>query len=261
MLVFIRDDIIAKNYSTSTSRVFLLLPVSSVERFYFLSNKMRISTSVIMIALTSGELLHCRGFVTTRKSHHNRVLHSTNYQDVASIPMTVNGVQEEDTLEKYSQDIAKVLKELRGQDNDPLIPAFFRHRKSSYTNIWNLEMWERHTSRWRYLRCILSMPNSRLSRRILPQLTVLFLWSCWGIRYASKVVEIPMTPLSLMSTFVAFLLTLRSNQGLSRLTDGRLTWGQAVLHTRDLAHLVSTYVYPKDKKLGLLMGRSLCPSR
>ena len=222
---------------------------------------MRISSSLLMIILISGELFHCRGFVAVGKSHQNRISRSTNYAGVTSLTLTATGVHEEDTLEKFTQDVAKVLKDLRGQDIDPLIPAFFRHRKSSYTNIWNLKMWERHTSRWRYLRCILSMPNSRLSRRILPQLSVLFLWSCWGIRYASKVIEIPMTPLSLMSTFVAFLLTLRSNQGLSRLTDGRLTWGQAVLHTRDMAHLVSTYVYPKDKKLGLLMGRLLCPAK
>ena len=105
-----------------------------------------------------------------------------------------------------------------------------------------------------YLRCMICLPTSRMMRRIFPQLAVLLLWSVWGIRYASKVVKIPLTTLSLVSTFVAFLLTLRSNQGLSRLNDGRLAWGRVVLHTRDFAHLVAAYVYPKDKKLGLIMG-------
>jgi predicted membrane chloride channel (bestrophin family) len=64
-----------------------------------------------------------------------------------------------------------------------------------------------------------------------------------------------MTPLSLLSTFVAFLLTLRSNQGLDRLSQGRSAFGSVVLHTRDFAHLLSAYVYPHDPVLAIMMGK------
>jgi len=63
-----------------------------------------------------------------------------------------------------------------------------------------------------------------------------------------------MIPLSLMSTFVAALLTLRSNQGLSRLNEARIAWGRNLLLTRDTAQLLATYIYPANTKAGLLTG-------
>jgi putative membrane protein len=62
---------------------------------------------------------------------------------------------------------------------------------------------------------------------------------------------LPLTPLSLISTFVAALLTLRSNQGLDRLNQGRIAFGKVVLHTRDMAQLIAASVYPQDHYLGL----------
>ena len=54
----------------------------------------------------------------------------------------------EDTLELYERDVAKVLKDLRGAEFDSFIPATFRNRRSSITNLWSLEMWDKHCSRW-----------------------------------------------------------------------------------------------------------------
>eukprot|EP00978_Attheya_sp_CCMP212_P049505 scaffold673671_cov51-Attheya_sp.AAC.2 len=65
----------------------------------------------------------------------------------------------------------------------------------------------------------------------------------------------PLTSLSLVSTFVGLLLTSRSNQGINRLSDGRFAWGRCVRLSRDTANLFVTYVYPKDKELGLLSGK------
>ena len=207
---------------------------------------MRSSSSLLILIFCCERLIKQGRCFAPLKNHrriHRRFALSVQfYQD------------EDDTLEKYEQDVTKVLKEIRGSPVDPTIRADFRTPKSCFSNIWTLETWKRHTSRWRYLRCITSIPTSRLMRRILPQLFVLLFWTCCGIRFSAKVIEIPMTSLSLVSTFVAFLLTLRSNQGLSRLGDGRMAWGRVVSHTRDLSLLVATYVYPKDKKLGLLMG-------
>jgi predicted membrane chloride channel (bestrophin family) len=127
-------------------------------------------------------------------------------------------------------------------------------RKLSFSNIYNKEMWDQHTSRWRYVRHLREWPTSRLLRRILPQFTVLMAWAFTSSLFRRKNMSVPLTPLSLLSTFVAALLTLRSNQGLNRLSQGRLAFGSVVLHTRDFAHLLSAYVMPLDPVLGLMMG-------
>lgn len=64
-----------------------------------------------------------------------------------------------------------------------------------------------------------------------------------------------MAPLSLLSGFVAALTSLRTNQGLSRLGEGRIAFGKVVLHTRDMAQLIAASIYPKDKRLGLKLLR------
>jgi predicted membrane chloride channel (bestrophin family) len=64
-----------------------------------------------------------------------------------------------------------------------------------------------------------------------------------------------LTPLSLISTFVAGLLTLRSNKGLSRLKDARNSFGEVVLHTREMAQLIGQCLYPVDHQMGLLAGK------
>lgn len=120
-------------------------------------------------------------------------------------------------------------------------------------------MWDEYTARRRYVRYLLWLPKSRLLQRILPQLGVLILWSMVSVFLSTRPgfihrVKIPLTPLSLVSTFVAALLTLRSNQGLNRLTEGRLAFGQVVEYAREMTLLVSTYIYPLDPEVGLLMG-------
>eukprot|EP00593_Proboscia_inermis_P015271 CAMPEP_0171319182 /NCGR_PEP_ID=MMETSP0816-20121228/94426_1 /TAXON_ID=420281 /ORGANISM="Proboscia inermis, Strain CCAP1064/1" /LENGTH=268 /DNA_ID=CAMNT_0011814571 /DNA_START=430 /DNA_END=1236 /DNA_ORIENTATION=+ len=70
-------------------------------------------------------------------------------------------------------------------------------------------------------------------------------------------IRVPLTPLSLIGTFLSALLTLRTNQGLSRLIEGRLAWGQLVLVARDTAQIINSSIYEKDKKLALLAARHL----
>mmetsp|Transcript_11330 Transcript_11330/g.12654 ORF Transcript_11330/g.12654 Transcript_11330/m.12654 type:complete len:294 (+) Transcript_11330:404-1285(+) len=104
--------------------------------------------------------------------------------------------------------------------------------------------------------------KSRLVRRIIPQMLVLFLWSCiaisLGIRdiYFAKL-HINLTSMSLISTFVAALLTLRSNQGLRRLDEARKAIHLVCSHVREMSHLIGTNVYPEDQQLGLLAARHL----
>ena len=169
----------------------------------------------------------------------------------------LSAVDSGDSLEAYARDILKVL-DLRSSYYDPTVPKI-HHRKRSFTNIWTLEEWKRHSSRRRYIDHVLAFPRSRVLARVAPQLSVLVVWTCltcWIYdRIATPTHIISMTPLSLVSTFVAALLTLRSNQGLNRLNEGRLALGKVVLYTRDMAQLIASNVYPKDKVLGLKAAR------
>lgn len=67
--------------------------------------------------------------------------------------------------------------------------------------------------------------------------------------------HIGLTPMSLVSAFVASLLALRGNQGLSRLEDARKAIGQVNLQTREMAQLIALGIYPNDKEMGLLATR------
>ena len=51
----------------------------------------------------------------------------------------------------------------------------------------------------------------------------------------------PLAPLTLISSAVALLLTLRMNLSLLRLQESRLAWGRLVLHARETAGLAATY--------------------
>ena len=178
----------------------------------------------------------------------------------------------QDSLENFEHDCSVVLNQLFPHAVDPTIPQWFDpHRQLSFTNYWGLKEWERHYSRTRYIRHILQFPQSRLLRRLWPQMTLLALWTVCGATMdvfwkksvssstaaAAPLFRVPLASLSLVSTFVAALQTLRSNQGLERLKEARLAMGRMILHTRDLSQLVSVYISPKDPQLGLRMARHL----
>jgi len=174
--------------------------------------------------------------------------------------------KEDDSLLKFSMDVKHVLHELRGSPVDPTIPKLFRNEKRlSYSTTWTLHDWETHSSRKRFLLYLVNFPKSRLLRRIAPQMLVLTLWtlcSVWvedhlpmaGLMMKTKK-SVPLTSLGIISSFVGFLLTMRSNMGLSRLDEGRKLWSKVVLHTREMAHLISAFIYPHDKQLALMLGR------
>ena len=89
------------------------------------------------------------------------------------------------------------------------------------------------------------------------------MYASWNMNHARKLVTgkpwftIPLTPITLLSSFVAFLLTLRTNQSIARLMEGRLAWGRTVLLTRDTSQLLAAYIYPVNKAHGLLAARHL----
>jgi predicted membrane chloride channel (bestrophin family) len=130
----------------------------------------------------------------------------------------------------------------------------------SFCKTWTLEDWELHNSRKRYFRFLWHFPRSRLVRRVMPQSMVLFVWtllSIWiedQIPYFKKP-HITLNALGTISSFLAFLLTLRSNQALARLDEARRLWSKVVLNTREMASLISAFIYPVDKQLALMLGR------
>jgi hypothetical protein len=186
----------------------------------------------------------------------------------ASNASSVNGdivSQERRVLDSealFEADVTRVIQELRPWPQDPSVPAYFAGSKLSFTNYWSLDDWERHNSRWRFFRYARGFPTSRLLRRIAPQLAGLFVWSLLAVALHSRFivfsrVRVPLSALSMISTFVAALLTLRTNQGLDRLIMGRNSLGNMVFFSRDAAMLFSTYIYPKDEQLGLKAGMVL----
>ena len=140
------------------------------------------------------------------------------------------------------------------------IKAIFTISPLTITRVWDLELWSRSTSRTRYIRFLFNMFNSRLFKRILPQFLTCITWSIVCVSVITNRVTtqfVPLTSLSLVSTFIGFLLTLRSNQSLGRLGEARQLWGRLFIVARDTAQMLATYIYPKDPKLGLKAARHL----
>lgn len=189
-------------------------------------------------------------------------LSSSHHSSVNGDSLSEQSTRDNEALLAFEEDVTKVIRELRSSVNDPTVPTYFSSKRLSFTNYWNLDDWERHNSRWRFTRYIRGIPTSRLTRRILPQMSVLVVWSLLSLTLHSKSVffgrvNVPIEALSLISTFVAALLTLRTNQALNRLMLGRNAMGKMVLLTRDAAMLFATYIYPKNPVLGLKAGISI----
>jgi ion channel-forming bestrophin family protein len=70
-------------------------------------------------------------------------------------------------------------------------------------------------------------------------------------------VHVPLTSLSLVSTFVAALQTIRSTQGLTRLENARVAQQRMVVYTRDIALLLAAYVLPRNRAIGLKAARHM----
>lgn len=179
--------------------------------------------------------------------------------DVAPVP---SGDGTKDTIQRFAADVQHVLHHLRGSELDPDIPAHIIGRENSltYSKTWTLNDWERHNSRKRYFRFLVNLPYSRMMKRIFPLQCVLLAWclvSVWLEDHFLKPRPIPLSSLGTISTFVAFLLTLRSNQALERLKVGRELWSRVILDTREMASMIMAFVYPVDKQLALMLARHL----
>ena len=195
--------------------------------------------------------------------------------------------KQEDSFEQLQVDAAKVLRELRPSPIDTTVPPWVitQHdgccpsQSLSFANYWGLAEWDKHNSRFRIVRYMRDLYKSRLLRRIAPALFFFVGWTIMAIKVTktfptstfsnahhasfhaaatgSTMNVSLLTSLSLLSTFVALLQTLRSNQGLARLSEARLAMGRMVLLTRDTGQLMAEYIVPHDKQLGIRAARHL----
>ncbi|GMH87041.1 hypothetical protein TrVE_jg13495 [Triparma verrucosa] len=176
---------------------------------------------------------------------------------------------EPDSVEKLAKSVERIFS-LRGRypKTDTTLPENMRTKSGApdYQHLWNITVWDRHIQRRRYFKHFAYLPTSRILRRVAPILGVLLPWTLGAICLSRKWISIPlptsaatlpMTTVSMFSTFIALLLTLRTNQSISRLLEGRLAWGRCVLLTRDTSQLLSTYIYPLNTQNALKAARHL----
>jgi len=167
-----------------------------------------------------------------------------------------------DSVDAFALDVTRVLKDLRAHKYDPTVNSMFHSEsRPTFAVTWTHKMWEVHTSRMRFINQFLYWHKSALLKRVMPQLTVLMIWSTFVIHGMPNMrfddVKFPMSSLSLVSGFVGTLLALRTNQGMSRLLEARQAFGKVVLYTRDMASMVSNFVYDKDPDLAIKLARHL----
>lgn len=196
---------------------------------------------------------------------HGDASSSQSITTTSNAPRSPNAVPPADSLEQFSADVTRVLKELRAETYDPTVnPMFHKRNRPTFAVTWTHEMWSQQTSRWRFVNSFLYWHQSALLKRIMPQLLGLMVWTFFAIRIVDyetsplSKMKFPMTSLSLVSGFVASLLALRSNQGLSRLMEARLVFGKVVLYTRDMASIITNFICPHHPQVALKLARHLC---
>ena len=121
------------------------------------------------------------------------------------------------------------------------------------------DKWERHRLSDRYWRNTAGLFTSTVFRRILRPVLVFCAWAallCVHNLYLCPLgptlpfgfTPFPLTlnplPLTLLSPMVGLLLVFRTNHSYARFLEGRLLWGSAVRHCRDLARLACTRLPP-----------------
>ncbi|CAJ1947875.1 unnamed protein product [Cylindrotheca closterium] len=189
---------------------------------------------------------------------------SENESDSAMPTLFSDHLVQKDSIEQFAADVHKVLVELRGEEYDPTVnSAFHKARRPTFAVTWNHDMWDAHTSRWRFVSSIVYWHHSALAKRVAPQLTTLMLWTLCGIGIVKtrttplSHIDLPMTSLSLLSGFVASLLALRCNQGMERMLEARQAFGKVVFYSRDLASVVKHELYPLAPNTALKLARHL----
>ena len=157
-----------------------------------------------------------------------------------------------DALEKLQNDFAR-LKQIRPADPaaDTSAPVAIISAGSSYTRLWTPNTWKMHSRppHWRYFRHAVRWMYSTTARKVFPTVVIATLWaglvSAVAHGCANIGAFIPSAGSSAVLTYLAaplgLLLTLRTNQSMSRLLEARQAWGRLTLHARSLASVAAVY--------------------
>lgn len=169
------------------------------------------------------------------------------------------GAADEDNAALFRRDVA-ALQAQRSQEISQL--EYISTCGSTYTVLWDAESWDGHISVSRYLRHMRTWHKSTTAKVIVPVVASITVWAaivCGINTHTTQFkLKMPLAPLSLVSSALALLLTLRTNQSLTRLLEARLAWGKAVLHARIIAGILATQVFPVKPGAAFLCGRLLC---
>lgn len=161
------------------------------------------------------------------------------------------------------------LKQIRPADPsaDTSAPVALISAGSSYTRLWTASTWKAHSRppHARYFRHAARWMYSTTARKILPTVLIATAWaglvSSAARRFPSFAAIIPSAGSSAVLTYLAaplgLLLTLRTNQSMSRLLEARLAWGRLVLHARSLASVATVYLYPMNPRAAVILVRHL----
>ena len=173
-----------------------------------------------------------------------------------------------DALEKLRNDFNK-LKQIRPADpsKDTSAPVAIISAGSSYTRLWTTHTWEQHSRppHRRYFRHAARWFYSTTARKIFPTVVLAVAWaglvSALAHRLAIVGKWIPSAGSSAVLSYLAaplgLLLTLRTNQSMSRLLEARQAWGRLTLNTRSLASVAAVYLYPMNPRAAVLLVRHL----
>lgn len=219
-------------------------------------------TALASIAAVNGEVPRGGSTTTVKpitKKSGNTLAAKADINFVVGASKILKKNTNKDSLQAFGNDIGKVMHELRSEKNDPTVsPMFHSEKRPTFAVTWTHKMWEQH-SKLRFVNAFLYWHQSALMKSIAPQLATLMAWTAIVIHLSMSdvmpTVNFPMTSLSLVSGFVASLLALRTNQGISRLLDARQSFGKVVFYTRDMASIISNFLYDKDPELALKLAR------
>eukprot|EP00977_Amphora_coffeiformis_P003146 scaffold586_cov155-Amphora_coffeaeformis.AAC.7 len=171
-------------------------------------------------------------------------------------------------LKKLQHDFG-VLSGLRPSDpsKDTSAPVAIISAGSSYTRLWTANTWKAHSRppHRRYLRHAMRWIYSTTARKVMPTVLIATIWagtvSMWAQRSSFAASFIPSAGSSAVLSYLAaplgLLLTLRTNQSMSRLLEARQAWGRLTLHARSLASVAAVYLYPMNPRAAVLLVRYL----
>ena len=151
---------------------------------------------------------------------------------------------------------------------DLSLPVAIISAGSSYTRIWTHSTWKNHGDppHVRYRKHILRWAASSTARKIMPAVLLATSWAtvlsvfvnsqfsqpwCRNLLVASGSAP----AFSFLSAPLVLLLTVRANASMTRLLEGRLLWGQLVLHCRSFASIARTYLFPHCPAASVLVIR------